>query len=88
VIADPDYFGKFMARAALLPYSRELYEEFLRAWPAIHDPVEQTVRWYYVARQSFSGQFGASRGTGISTSPTERWRSSFDNLPNLLSFYT
>ncbi len=36
VIADADYFGKFMARAALLPYSREMYEEFLR--PVRRDP--------------------------------------------------
>ena len=28
VISDVDYFGKFMARAALLPVSRELYEEY------------------------------------------------------------
>ncbi len=83
VIADPDYFGKFMARAALLPYSREMYEEFLRTWPAIHDPVEQAVRWYYVARQSFGGQFGASWGTGITTSCTDRWKSSFENLPKV-----
>ncbi len=72
-----------MARATLLPYSRELYEEFLRTWPAIHDPVEQAVRWYYVARQSFGGQFGASWGTGINTSCTDRWKSSFENLPKV-----
>lgn len=83
VIADADYFGKFMARAALLPYSREMYEEFLRTWPAIHDPVEQAVRWYYVVRQSFAGIFGRSWGTGVNTSPTDRWRSSFDNLPKV-----
>ena len=80
VLADPEYFGKFIARAALLPDSREMYEEFLRTWPAIHDPVEQAVRWYVVARQSFGGIFGASWGTGVMTNPTNRWRSSFVNL--------
>lgn len=88
VIADADYFGKFMARAALLPVSRELYEEFCRTWPAIHDPVEQAVRWYYVARQSFGGMFGNSWGTSVTghgamAQTTAGWRSSFDNLPRV-----
>lgn len=60
VISDVDYFGKFMARAALLPVSRELYEEYSRTWTGIHDPLEQAVRWYYIARQSFGGMFGSS----------------------------
>lgn len=87
VISDADYFGKFMARATLLPVSRELYEEFLRTWPAIHDPVEQAVRWYYIIRQSFGGLFGSSFGTTVNTtargmnSQSARWRSSFENLP-------
>lgn len=89
VIADADYFGKFMARAALLPVSRELYEEFLRTWPGIHDPVEQAVRWYYVVQQSFGGIFGKSWGTAVTTSTggmaqtTSAWRSSFENLPKV-----
>ena len=81
VIASRDYFGPFMARVRELPYSRELYEEFLRTWPAIHDPVEQAVRWYVVIQQSFGGLFGNSWGTGVTTTPTGRWCSSFENLP-------
>ena len=83
VIASRDYFGPFMARVRELPYSRELYEECLRTWPAIHDPVEQAVRWYFVAQQSFGGMFGKSWGTGVTTTPTGRWCSSFDNLPRV-----
>ncbi len=70
-----------------MPYSRELYEECLRTWPAIHDPVEQAARWYCIARQSFSGIFGKSWGSTVNSSnggmaeTTGRWRSSFDNLP-------
>ncbi len=79
VIASRDYFGPFMARVRDMPYSRELYEECLRTWPAIHDPVEQAARWYFVIQQSFGGVFGNSWGTGVTTSPTGRWRSSFDN---------
>ena len=89
VISDVDYFGKFMARAALLPVSRELYEEYMRTWPAIHDPVEQAVRWYYIARQSFGGMFGNAWGTVVNSSTrgmaqtTASWRSSFENLPEV-----
>lgn len=83
VISSKDYFGAFMTRVREMPYSRELYEECLRTWPAIHDPIEQASRWYFVARQSFGGIFGSSWGTGITTDPTARWRSSFDNLPDV-----
>lgn len=88
VLADAEYFGKFMARAALLPVSRELYEEFGRTWPAIHDPVEQAVRWYYIARQSFGGIFNNSWGTNVTgngktAAMISSWRSSFDNLPQV-----
>jgi DNA adenine methylase len=89
VIADPDLFGKFMARACLLPVSRELFEEYNRTWPAIHDPVEQAVRWYVVARQSFGGMFGNSFGTTVNSSTggmaqnTAAWKSSFEKLPQV-----
>ena len=68
VISDVDYFGKFMARAALLPVSRELYEEYSRTWTGIHDPVEQAVRWYYIARQSFGDMFGSNWDTAVNSS--------------------
>lgn len=80
VISSKEYFSRFMAIAALLPYSRELYEEYLRTWNAIHDPVEQAVRWYYIAQQCFSGIWGNSWGMGVQSSPTHKWRSSFENL--------
>lgn len=83
VIASRDYFGPFLARVREMPYSRELYEECLRTWPAIHDPVEQAARWYFVARQSFGGIFGNAWGTGMTTDATRSWRSSFDNLPKV-----
>jgi len=60
IIADAEQFPKFMTRVSMLPVSREFYEECLRTWVGIHDPVEQAVRWYVVARQSFGGIFGNS----------------------------
>lgn len=83
VVADTEYFGKFMARVTLLPDSRELYEEYVRTWVGIHDPVEQAVRWYYVAQFSFGGMFANAFGTGVTTSLTPRWKSSFTNLPKV-----
>ena len=89
VISDVDYFGKFMAKASLLPVSRELYEEYMRTWPAIHDPVEQAVQWYYIARQSFGGIFGNAWGTVVNSTTrgmaqtSATWRSSFENLPKV-----
>ena len=88
VIADADYFGKFLARVALLPVSRELFEEFARTWPSIHDPVEQAIRWYVTARQSFSGH---THSWGISINSTNSgmaqvtasWRSAINNLPEI-----
>lgn len=53
VVADADYFARFLARVSMLPVSRVLYEEHARTWAGIGEPVEQAVRWYYVARQSF-----------------------------------
>lgn len=89
VVSSRDYFGPFMARVREMPYSRELYEECLRTWPAIHDPIEQAARWYFVIQQSFGGMFGGSWGTSVSSSgrgmaeTTSRWRSSFENLPKV-----
>lgn len=81
VVASREYFGPFLARVREMPYSRELYEECLRTYIGIHDPVEQAARWFFVMQQSFGGIFGNSWGTGVTTSPTGRWKSSFENLP-------
>lgn len=89
VISDPDMFGKFMSRTSLLPVSRELFEEYARTWTGIHDPVEQAIHWYVVARQSFGGMFGNSWGTVVTASnrgmsqTTSSWKSSFELLPKI-----
>jgi DNA adenine methylase len=89
VMADPDSFGKFMAKVRFLPVSRELYEEYVRTWAGIHEPVEQAVRWYFIARQSFSGEFGASWGATLNSTnggmsqATASWCNSFQHLPDI-----
>jgi len=88
-IADPDMFAKFLTKSIPLPVSRELWEEYLRTWPGIHDQIEQAVRWYYVARLSFSGEFGASFATSVNShkrgmaSNVSSWLVSVENLPDV-----
>ena len=80
VLADGETFVRFFARVEKLPTSRELYEEYLRTWTAIHDPVEQAVRWYYVARNGFGGVFGNSFVPGVTTNCTHRWESALEDI--------
>lgn len=89
VLADADYFAKFLARVSLLPVSRELYEEHARTWAGLHEPVEQAVRWYYVARQSFGGEFGKSWSSTVNTATrgmaqtAAGWKSALEALPEI-----
>lgn len=89
VLADADYFAKFLAKVSMLPVSRELYEENARTWAGVHDPVEQAVRWYYVARQSFGGEFGKSWASVVESSTrgmaqtAAAWKSALEALPEI-----
>ena len=89
VVADGDSFARFLARVQPMPFSRELWEEYNRTWAGIHDPIEQAVRWYYVARQSFGGQFGNAWGAATQSSSAgmassvRRWLAALEKLPDL-----
>ncbi len=89
VIADEHYFARFLSRVQNLPFSRALFEEYARSWSGIMEPVEQAARWYYVARQSFSGVHGVSWGActnstqGGMASPVRRWLRALDRLPEV-----
>ena len=89
VISNHMLFPHFWARVCHLPYSRELYNECQNTWYATHDPLERAVRWYVVARQSFSGEFGCSWGSCISVSnhgkieTTSSWTSAIKSLPEI-----
>lgn len=86
-IADPERFPRFLDRVQAMPFSRELWEECNRTWVAIHDPVEQAARWYYVARCSFSGSFGSAWGAATDASSggmsgsVARWLHALQDLP-------
>jgi len=89
VLASEEMFEKFYRRVALLPYSRELFYEYRQTWEAQADPVERAARWFYVASQSFAGDFGQSWGSVVSASTrsmattTSNWLSRLDRLPKI-----
>jgi len=89
VVADQRLFPHFLARVQPMPFSRELWEEYARTWPGIHDSIEQAVRWYYVARGSFGGIFGNAWGATTNSSSSgmassvRRWLAAVDALPEL-----
>jgi DNA adenine methylase len=88
VLRDPDLFPEFLRRAALMPYSRVEYETARAHWQDGTDLVEQALRWYIVARLSFSGDWGSSWGYDVTTGPHRRlahhvskWLSAVEGLP-------
>ena len=72
VLSNPVLFPHFWSRVCNLPYSRELYDECKETWFGTRDPLERASRWFVVARQSFSGEFGCSWGSCISCSNNGR----------------
>ncbi|MEM3677942.1 MAG: DNA adenine methylase [Candidatus Bathyarchaeia archaeon] len=79
-LAVRDHPEKFRERCETLPYSRQLYQRFLREFKegkAPEDPVERAVRFYYLIRGSMFARFGggwAYRRHGGSHAGT--WRNS------------
>lgn len=60
ILRSPVLFPEFYRRVKLYPYSRAEYRHCLATWQDQPSLMERTVRWYIVARWSFSGRFGAS----------------------------
>jgi len=89
VVSDVDLFARFLSRVSMLPVSRELFEEHARTWAGIHEPIEQAVRWYYVARQSFGGMFAHSWSSTVDSATrgmaqtAAAWQHALDALPEI-----
>jgi len=89
VLSDPKLFERFYRKVAVLPYSRELYNECRESWQECEDSVERAVRWFVVARQSFSGRFGASWSFAVTKSArgmagrASWWLSAIEQLPEI-----
>lgn len=60
VLREPRKFLRFMRRVMLVPYSRAEYNLCRKTWRQQKDEVERALRWYVVARMSFSGHFAHS----------------------------
>jgi DNA adenine methylase len=90
VLRDPALFPEFLRRAALMPYSRVEYETARVNWQDGTDLVEQALRWYIVARWSFSGNWGGTWGYDVTPNPhrpmahhVSKWLSVVEDLPAL-----
>ena len=63
------------------PYSREKYMEYLKSWRYQEDRLERIYQWFIVARQSFSGRFGAGWMFAVKErSPAKVYRNIVDGL--------
>jgi len=90
VVSSPGQFEEFMRRVALLPCSRELFNEYRDSYEAEEDPIEQAVMWFYCAKLSFGGArakmtFGASTtktSSGMS-SHVAKYIAVMDRLPEI-----
>lgn len=86
VCKDYQKFRKLYALSKLTPHSREEYDYLRDHLEDSPDDVEAAYRWFYVARQSFGGNFGKSYGTSITTSchgmasTTNAWLNAIESL--------
>jgi len=79
VLRDPAQFAEFHRRAQLLPYSRTEYLRSRATWRNSDDPIERALRWYAVARWSYSGKWG--HGWGADPKQATAWPRAVDRLP-------
>ncbi len=88
-LADPIAFAKFYRRVRPLLYSRELYNKCRATRNSEDDPIWRAVKWFVVARMSFSGKFGMSWGSSITisthgmASTSSNWMAIIDLLPQI-----
>ncbi len=89
VMADKERFRRFYEQILLVPYSREEFYHSRDTWKDETDEIIKVVKWFVVARQSFSGTF--SRGWGYVVTTTSRgmaqtngsWLSTLSMLPDI-----
>jgi len=83
-----DRFDEFHRAVSLTPYSRREWQLCRDTWKDCED-IERARRWYVVARQSFSGDFGCSWSLSVTQSrrgmsgANAKWLSSIDHLPRI-----
>lgn len=89
VLRDPAQFGEFMFKVSHVLYSRQEYLDARATWAAMERDVDKAVAFYTVARQCFSGDFGAGWSrtrtdsvAGMARGP-RRWLGGIDRLPTI-----
>ena len=89
VLRDPRKFKQFYRLAQLTPYAREEYNSCRETWQDCADDAERAYRWFVVARMSFSGLFGVSWSSAVTTSrrgmasTCSLWLSCIEGLPQV-----
>lgn len=89
VLIDEKMFAEFKIKVSLLACSRELWKEYKETWQLDPDPVMRAVKWFVVARQSFSGEFGHGWSSSFKTirrgvaSSVSSWLGCVDKLPEV-----
>jgi len=89
VLRDKDKFQQFYEQIMLVPYSRKEFYYCRDTWQSETDDVMRAVKWFIVARQSFSGRFGVPWHFTITPSSRSMaaavsgWLSAIDMLPEI-----
>ena len=89
VLADPELFEQFYRRVAVLPHSRQFYNEYRKEWEEEANKIIRAAKWFVVARQSFSGDFGQSWGSSVTSTrrgmamTCSTWLSCIEMLPQI-----
>lgn len=87
VLADAEKSKRLIQKAAVTPYSREFYDEFVRTHEDNEaDDVERAWRFFVVARQSWSGKFAGGWSHGIGGLKDRRvrgWLHAVERLPEV-----
>ena len=87
VLRDESKFAKFYKLVSGIPYARSEYNYCRSTWEETEDEIEKAVKWYVVARMSFSGIFVTSWGSVVTKSNRKRaetvsgWLMAIENLP-------
>ncbi len=68
VLRDPKTFSEFQRLVNLTPYAREEFNFCKKELNTDEDSVERARRFFFVARASFSGNFGRSLSTSVTRS--------------------
>lgn len=81
---------EFVARCKLTEYGEALWRDCRDTWREEPDELLRAWKWFVVARQSFSGQFGSSHGHSRTQSrrgmagECSNWLSAIDRLPEVV----